>query len=299
MLTELQKKAAQAIVVLLETSDPRGDYSAVTVIPGDSGHLTYGRLQATLGSGSLHLLVDRYCAAPGAALADSLAEYLPHLKERDPALDRDQRLRELLADAGEDPVMRAVQDAFFDAEYWAPAVHAATRTGLESALGASIVFDGFMHDWWGHIRDIVNEQTGPPERAGEEAWLRRYIVARREWLGTHPRPDPRMTVYRMDAFRQVADAGNWTLALPFTVRGALIDEPLLVSGLRRLELRVPPMRGDDVRRLQRALTATGFPLRVDGMFGPRTADAVKRFQQARRLRTTGIVGPETRAALEI
>lgn len=72
MLSPLQKKTAQAIVVLFETGDPRGDYSALTVIPGDTGHLSYGRLQVTLGSGNLSALVARYCRQPRAALADEL-----------------------------------------------------------------------------------------------------------------------------------------------------------------------------------------------------------------------------------
>ena len=33
MLTPLQIRGAQAIVVVFETGDPRGDYGAVTVIP--------------------------------------------------------------------------------------------------------------------------------------------------------------------------------------------------------------------------------------------------------------------------
>ncbi len=43
MLTPLQKQTAQAIVNLFETSSARGDYGAVTVIAGDTGHLSFGR----------------------------------------------------------------------------------------------------------------------------------------------------------------------------------------------------------------------------------------------------------------
>ena len=35
MLTELQKRTAQAIVNLFETGQVRGDYGKVTLIPGD------------------------------------------------------------------------------------------------------------------------------------------------------------------------------------------------------------------------------------------------------------------------
>lgn len=59
-------------------------------------------------------------------------------------------------------------------------------------------------------------------------------------------------------------------------------------------------KGIDVRRLQMLLNSTLVPppmLREDGDFGRRTEDAVKRFQQLRRLRPDGLVGPDTWAAL--
>ena len=53
------------------------------------------------------------------------------------------------------------------------------------------------------------------------------------------------------------------------------------------------MRGDDVRVLQRALGG----LKVDGVFGPATEAAVKRFQRGKKLTSDGIVGPATARAL--
>ena len=72
MLTELQKKTAKAIVNIFETGRPLGDYSKVTLLQGDTGHLTYGRSQTTLGSGNLYLLIKSYCKASGATLAAEL-----------------------------------------------------------------------------------------------------------------------------------------------------------------------------------------------------------------------------------
>jgi peptidoglycan hydrolase-like protein with peptidoglycan-binding domain len=57
--------------------------------------------------------------------------------------------------------------------------------------------------------------------------------------------------------------------------------------------------GEDVRRGQELLAAAGFdPGEVDGIYGPDTASAVRRFQQARGLEPDGIVGPDTWAALD-
>lgn len=58
------------------------------------------------------------------------------------------------------------------------------------------------------------------------------------------------------------------------------------------------MRGDAVRTLQISLGRHGFALQVDGIFGPRTEDAVRRFQERRGLVIDGIAGPATMAALE-
>jgi len=60
----------------------------------------------------------------------------------------------------------------------------------------------------------------------------------------------------------------------------------------------PGATGTAVRRLQRALRRTPNPaLAVDGTFGPKTATAVKEFQEGAGLTVDGIVGPMTWAAL--
>src|SRR5919109_767438 len=53
-----------------------------------------------------------------------------------------------------------------------------------------------------------------------------------------------------------------------------------------------------VRQLQRALrTAAYTPGRVDGLYGPLTEGAVRRFQTTHGLAIDGVVGPQTREAL--
>jgi len=55
-------------------------------------------------------------------------------------------------------------------------------------------------------------------------------------------------------------------------------------------------RGDEVRRLQAAL---GMPQsEQDGIFGPRTAQAVRTFQQSQGLQVDGVVGRQTLAAIQ-
>ncbi|MGY0654745.1 N-acetylmuramoyl-L-alanine amidase [Bacillus subtilis] len=77
----------------------------------------------------------------------------------------------------------------------------------------------------------------------------------------------------------------------------------LPSGVIRV---TSPMRkGDDVRRIQNALAALYFyPDKgaknngIDGVYGPKTANAVKRFQSVSGLTADGIYGPKTKAKIE-
>jgi hypothetical protein len=54
--------------------------------------------------------------------------------------------------------------------------------------------------------------------------------------------------------------------------------------------------GTDVADWQRALCRLGYPVAVDGDFGPRTLAATERFQSAAGVKPDGIVGPATLAA---
>jgi len=307
MISDSQKRTAEAIVNIFETGSALGDYSNVTVARDDPGHLTYGRSQTTLASGNLFLLLKAYVAAANAQFADGIRPFLTRVEARDFSLDNDGALRSLLRQAGVDPVMRTVQDAFFDRVYWAPALTKAQALGIGSALGTCVVYDSTVHgsfDTGANIRDRTNARVGKIGTGGvtEHEWVSGYVATRRDWLANHANQLLRRTVYRMDALQRIIDAANWDLALPLTVRGVLIDasilggHPVVVSAHdvdeRLLKLANPMMRGDDVTALQRALR-----VEADGVFGPATDNAVRAFQTEKGLTSDGIVGPATRAAL--
>jgi N-acetylmuramoyl-L-alanine amidase len=70
-------------------------------------------------------------------------------------------------------------------------------------------------------------------------------------------------------------------------------------GDRTLYLRSPAFRGDDVRELQRMLNALGFDAgREDGIFGSRTARAVREYQRNVGAKDDGIFGLDTLRSLE-
>jgi chitosanase len=309
MITALQKNTAQAIVNIFETGSALGDYGNVTLVSGDSGHLTYGRSQTTLASGNLFLLIKAYTSAEGAQFTDLLRPYLSRLRQLDLSLDNDSEFRDLLRQAGSDLVMHDVQDSFFDRVYWQPAATAAAQLTITSALGCCVVYDSKLHGHWVTIRDRTNAQFGTPDRITEKGWIPHYISVRREWLAKNPKLLLRRTVYRMDVLGTIAASANWQLDLPIVVRGIRIDEtvlagpPLRVSAQtieeRLLLLRDPMMQGDDVRSVQQALNDHGARLEIDAIYGPATATAVSEFQRQNGLTVDGIVGPSTRAALSL
>lgn len=114
MLPPTQKKTAQSIINIFETGTLLCDYSIVTLIEGDTGHLTYGRSQTTLGSGNLHLLLKKYIDNPGARFRTALAPFLSRFVARDFSLDHEKHLHNIMRAAADDLVMRETQDVFFD-----------------------------------------------------------------------------------------------------------------------------------------------------------------------------------------
>ena len=308
MLTATQKRTAEAIVNVFETSEVRGSYGKVTVIAKDTGHLTFGRSQTTLGSGSLHDLLKKYADNTGARFAGMLAPFLPRFLERDVTLDTDVHLHNLLRATADDPVMRDVQDEFFDARYWVPAARAADREGITTPLGVAVVYDSTVHGSWTAIRNRTNAACGTVAAAGERGWISRYVTERRAWLEGNSRADLPPTVYRMDAFRRLIELDAWSLALPLVVRDAEISLASLAAsprgcydgpapGTRVLAVEAPLQRGLDVRLVQLGLSRRGVDLRADGIFGQGCAHCVRDFQVAQGLPATGSADAALIAAL--
>lgn len=299
MLTTTQIKTAQSILNIFETGEVRGDYGNVTVIAGDTGHLTFGRSQTTLGAGGLSELLQLYCSNAGARFAGRLQPYLARVAARDISLDNDLQLHNILRATADDPVMRDTQDLFFDKKYWQPAMRAATALGLATALGVTLVYDGYVHGSWARMRDRTNQEAGTLAALGEHAWLRAYVRIRRAWLAGSNRPDLRRTVYRMDAFQRLIDQGYWGLDLPLVVHGTEISLAALSAtprgcydgpqpGTRGLVLESPMQRGLDVRLVQLALSDRGMDIKADGIFGQTSVKRLKEYQTQNGLPVTGV-----------
>lgn len=309
-LSDTQKRTAQAIVNIFETGAVLGVYGQVTIIDGDSGHLTFGRSQTTLSTGNLARLISTYCNNPVARFGPRLKAYLPALRDRDLSLDNNKKLHNLLRATADDPVMRDTQDTFFDFSYWNPAAGEAAALQIRTPLGHATVYDSVVHGSWSRLRKMTDEQHGTVAQLGEKDWIKAYIATRRHWLATHPRRDLRPTVYRMDVLGALAGQDRWALELPLLVRNQEISEASLAAsppgcydgppaGSRVLTVTTPFSRGADVRLLQLGLSDAGLDIMADGVFGPSSSDVVKQYQQHAGLPVTGVadIGLITRLAV--
>lgn len=160
------------------------------------------------------------------------------------------------------------------------------------------------------MKDRTDQQFGKAQDIGEKTWVRHYVEVRRDWLAHHSNTLLHKTVYRMDSFLDLIDDDNWTLNLPFTCRGVLVNEAALSKTgdprpssdedeMRLLRLKTPFLRGDDVKAVQQALNEHGMNLDVDVIYGPNTEQAVRGWQRQQDLAVDGIVGPATRTSLGI
>jgi chitosanase len=298
MLTNTQIQTAKSILNIFETGEVRGNYGSVTISKGDKGHLTFGRSQTTLASGGLSKLLEQYCSNSGARFAARLKKYLQDAAARDIILDADNQFHNILRASADDPVMRDTQDHYFDTEYWHPSEHDAAVSGISSALGVAIVYDGHVQGSWGEIRNRTNSQAGRIASLGEYNWLRRYVSIRREWLAGNSEA-LKITVYRMDAFQRLIDQGYWGLELPLVVLDNEISIATLSSfprgcydgpqpGTRSLSLETPLLRGLDVRLIQLALSDSGVDIKADGIYGQTSFRLMKEYQQNNGLPVTGV-----------
>lgn len=86
----------------------------------------------------------------------------------------------------------------------------------------------------------------------------------------------------------VEDYGSWQQP-----PAQAVSPPPPISPQRVLRLTDPPTTGPDVGHLQSQLASLGFdPGTIDGVFGKRTAAAVRALQTARGLTEDGIAGPQ-------
>lgn len=224
-LTSTQRSLIERVINTIETGRPDGDYGAISIYadgPHGIRQITYGRAQTT-EYGNLRQLVQMYAAAGGQYSAE-LATFAPKVGSE--LLTDHMPFRALLRDAGrKDPVMREIQDRFFDQVYFTPAMRWADDNGFVKPLSALVIYDSFIHS--GQILWLLRQKfpESPPAAGGsEDAWIKAYVKARHAWLKNHPKPVLRKTTYRTEGLLKQIASGNWDLSkVPITMNGVDVN----------------------------------------------------------------------------
>lgn len=178
----------------------------------DAGIISYGRFQFTLASGNLVRLIERYVVtATGQTVEILKTQYLPRLRQRDPALKFDQTIRTLLTRAARDPLMQKAQDELATEAFWIIAMRSSiVPREIKTPLGQAFVFDSAIHHGnLGVERDVLRpaeQSLGVPPKSmlskvglTEQQLIARAAQIRRDrlyflantngWNGLKPRGD--------------------------------------------------------------------------------------------------------------
>lgn len=226
MITPEQKRACKAIVSIFETGKAQGNPSACTILPDGAG-ISYGLHQATDASGSLDTILVEYIRRGGSMRAEAWdvlmivqANVSTQYRSISAASPGVVRAVDMLRQMGADPIMAEAQEAVFDRLYWQPAQDQAEAMGLVEPLSWAVCYDTAIHSGPSGIARIrARFPEVPPIRGGDERkWTAAYVRARRSWL-TSRVGIVAQTVYRMDAFLSLIEAGRWDLTPPFRVCG--------------------------------------------------------------------------------
>jgi chitosanase len=221
ILNKSQKSVIERVVNVFETGSPVGNYAAIAIFndgPNKIRQITYGRSQTT-EYGNLRELVRNY-ANVGGTFSTALAPFVNQIGKT--PLTDNAAFKDLLHKAGQqDPVMKHVQDAFFEARYFQPAQAWADQQGFRLPLSMLVIYDSFIHS--GSIRPDIRQMFSevPPARGGDEkAWTTAYVNARHKYLANNPNPQVRPTVYRTECFKEQIRKQNWKLdILPILAHG--------------------------------------------------------------------------------
>ena len=134
----------------------------------DSGIVSYGRFQFTLGAGSLGTVCRRYCDRSLTQTADEIrAIFLPRVLARDPGLRSELRLRDLLIAAAEEDVMKAVQNEVATEGFWERMLNITARPrNIQLPLSLAMLLDiainfGVMHG----LVTRAEDDLGVPQRS--------------------------------------------------------------------------------------------------------------------------------------
>lgn len=219
----IKKEKILSIVNCFETGSAQGNYGSVDLFfdgPNKVKQLTVGRSGATQ-YGNLPELFKRYVEANG-KYTQQISRCLKWSVE---SLNwtRDKEFHDFIRKAGNDPIMREVQDKLFDDKYWNPAMKWAETNGFKENLSLLVIYDSFIHS--GSILSLLRKRFSAmvPTAGGEEKlWITQYLDARHQWLKYHSNSILRNTIYRTTDMKRALSQNDWNLDLTFIANGVKV-----------------------------------------------------------------------------
>ena len=209
--TPMDKKSLiKQILLAFEQSSTKIKYSEIYKYndgPNDKKQITvsFGITEY----GNLKKLIKSYCFKGGKYTNDFIS-YTNDIGEK--SLVNDDKFISLLKESAKDPIMQQAQEEAFDEMYIDPAFDFCNKHNLVFPLSKLVIADSYLHS--GSVPSVVRNKfsaTLPDNGGDEEIWINEYVIARREWLATHPRKLLHNTVYRMDFMIDRIKNGDWDL----------------------------------------------------------------------------------------
>ncbi|MFQ5437052.1 MAG: chitosanase, partial [Anaerolineae bacterium] len=229
-----------AVTSIFESGKPEGNPAAYQTY--DAGIISYGKHQATLASGTLHQVMLAYFERSDTAVSQTLqTEYADRIAQRDQSLRTDERLKELLLAAAEEPAMSQAQDGVFDGRFYQPAVKQAKAHNLSAPLGLACLYDTQIQGGLFIVLPRVVEklggivgESGNEGLIDETAFIAAFLDEREARLlrladqfeangNTANAQALRISTFRVTEYRKLLDAGNLALAGTLNIRGQSVD----------------------------------------------------------------------------
>ena len=222
-----QRRRADQLISTFENSSTTIRYDYAENL-GDGRGVTAGRAGFTTATCDALDVVRIYVAEVDDTPLTAFIPELEHLCD-DTSDDTEQlpeaAFMQAWRTAANDARFRAAQDKIVDREYYVPAMEAADRLGLRSALARAELYDTAIQHGAGDDPDGLaaiiartRSAVGDPDRIGERAWLDAFfdqrIATLRNPANTETAQAWRESTDRVECMRRVADDDNLDLEGP-------------------------------------------------------------------------------------
>ncbi|MCY7952932.1 N-acetylmuramoyl-L-alanine amidase [Bacillus inaquosorum] len=162
------------------------------------------------------------------------------------------------------------------------------------------------------LKALGGTTTSKPSSSASKASWSTYTVKKGDTLSKIAKAEG-VSVANLQSWNNIKDPNKITVGQKLKLKGSSSSSSPKTSGKKTsyplpsgiIKVTSPMTKGTNVRQVQNALAALYFyPDKgaknngIDGVYGPKTANAVQRFQSMYGLKADGIYGSETKAKLE-